>query len=334
MNKRIQAISLGLYLLPLVVFILSFLVGSYHIPLVEVMKTLASPLFPSLKAGLPESYGSIVFDIRLPRLLLAFVVGASLSVSGASLQALFKNPLVNEYILGISSGAGFGASISIVFLGASFPPQVSAFLFAVVAVLLVFLIARNSDSQLVSLLLTGVIIAAFFSALLSLVEFFASPYSLQTLFFWLMGNLWKATWTELAVSVPLMGIGILVLVLVRWRMNVLSMTDEEAKSLGVDIRREKILVILMATVITSAATAVAGIIGWIGLVVPHLVRMMVGADNRRVIPLSAALGAAFLLLADDLSRSMAIEPPVGIFTSLIGIPFFIVLLKKSRRVWL
>jgi iron complex transport system permease protein len=183
--------------------------------------------------------------------------------------------------------------------------------------------------------LTGVIISEFFSALLSLVEFFASPYSLQALFYWLMGNLSLAGWKELAISFPLMGVGTIGLVLMRWRMNVLSMSDEEAQSLGVNIRREKLLVIFLTTLITSAATAVAGIIGWIGLIVPHLVRMMVGVDNRRVVPLSAALGAGFLLLADDLARSLAsFEVPVGIFTSLIGIPFFIVLLRKSKRIWL
>jgi iron complex transport system permease protein len=330
-----KGLILSLFLLPVFVFLLSFLIGSFHIPAGDLLKILLSPLVPSLKQSLPEGYRSIVFDIRLPRLLLALVVGAALSVSGASLQALFKNPLVNEYILGLSSGSAFGAALSLVFFGMSFPPQISAFLFAVIAVMIVLLVAKNSNSPGLSLLLTGVIVSAFFSALLALAEFFASPYSLQSLFYWLMGNLSLAGWGQLAVSLPLMGIGILVLVLMRWRMNVLSMSDEEAKSMGVNVRREKLLVILMATLITSAATSVAGIIGWVGLIIPHLVRMMVGVDNRRVIPLSAALGAGFLLLADDLARSLAsFEVPVGIFTSIIGIPFFIVLLKNSKKVWL
>jgi len=312
-------------------------IGPWHIPPQDIFKAFLSPLFPSLKQGLPdaERYISTVYDIRLPRLLLALMAGAALSVSGASLQALFKNPLVNEYILGLSSGAAFGAAISIVFLGQHFPPQISAFAFSVVAVLAVWTVAKKSDSQIISLLLTGVIVSAFFSALLSLAEFFASPYALQSLFSWLMGDLSQAGWRPLALSLPLMGLGTVGLILMRWRMNVLSMSDEEAKSLGVNIRNEKLLVIFLATLITSAATAVAGIIGWIGLIVPHLVRMMVGVDNRRVVPLSAALGAGFLILADDLARSLAsFEIPVGIFTSLIGIPFFIFLLKKSKKVWL
>lgn len=335
MNDKTRPLRVFLYVLPFLLFAVSLAIGAYRISLPLLFKTLLSPLIPAWKASLPENLAGIVFGIRLPRLLLALSAGAALSVSGASLQALFKNPLVNEYILGISSGAGFGAALSLVFLGPHFPPQLSAFVFAVIAVLLVLTISSKSESPVVSLLLTGVIVSAFFSALLSLVEFFASPYSLQALFYWLMGNLSLAGWNDLALTLPLILGGMIVIILLRWRLNVLSMSDEEALSLGVNIRREKLLVIFLATLITSAATAVAGIIGWIGLIVPHLVRMMVGADNRRVVPLSAALGASFLLVADDVTRSLAsFEVPVGIFTSIIGIPLFVLLLKKSSKVWL
>jgi iron complex transport system permease protein len=321
--------------LPLLVFLGSLYIGTSSISPAVLFKTLLSPLFPAWKAAIPESVFDIVFELRLPRLLLAMAVGAALAVSGASLQAVFKNPLVNEYILGISSGAAFGASLSFVVFGSLVPPQVSAFVFAVLAVALVLLISRRSDSAIVSTLLTGVIVSAFFSALLSLVEYFASPYSLQALFFWLMGNLWKAGWTDLAISLPLIAAGISVLLLMRWRFNVLSMSDEEARSLGVRLRREKLIVLATATLITASATAVAGIIGWIGLIVPHLVRMIIGVDNRRVLPLSAALGAAVLLIADDIGRSLVagLEVPVGIFTSLIGIPLFILLLRRAAKVW-
>jgi iron complex transport system permease protein len=333
--RKTKVIYWVLLILPLFIFVFSLPIGSYKIPFISLLKTVISPQVPSLKAEIPAVFRDIVFGIRLPRLLLALAVGASLSVSGASLQALFKNPLVNEYILGISSGAAFGAAISIVFLGRSFPAQAAAFLLAIAAVVIVLAIAKGGESSLVSLLLTGVIVSAFFSALLSLAEFFASPYSLQALFYWLMGNLSLATWKELAVSLPLMGLGTAVLILMRWRMNVLSMSDDEARALGVRLRREKTLVYIAAALATSAATAVAGIIGWVGLIVPHLVRMMVGVDNRKVIPLSAALGASFLLVADDITRSLAsFEIPVGIFTSIIGIPLFIILLRKSQKVWL
>lgn len=336
MTDRRRALGWVIGISPVAVFFLSLYFGPWHIPPLDVLKTLLSPVFPALKGGLPEAQGYVdaIFGVRLPRLVLGLTAGAALAVSGASLQALFKNPLVNEYILGISSGAAFGAALSLVFLGEAVPPQIAAFVFAVVAVLLVLAFAKSSDTPIVTLLLTGVIVSAFFSALLSLTEFFASPYSLQGLFYWLMGNLSLAGWRQLAVSCPLMAAGVIGLILMRWRMNVLSMSDDEARSLGVDLRREKFIVVGLATLITASATAVAGIIGWVGLIVPHVVRMTTGADNRRVVPLSAALGASFLMLADDLARSLAtFEVPVGIFTSLIGIPFFIILLRKGRKVW-
>lgn len=321
--------------LPIALFFLSLNVGSYPISLRDVGKSFLSLIVPSLRSEVPPAVRDIVLHIRLPRLLLALAAGASLAVSGAALQALFKNPLVNEYILGLSSGSAFGAALSLVFLGRAFPPQAGAFIFGVVAVLGVLFIAGRLEASLVSLLLTGVIVSAFFSALLMLVEFLASPYALQSLFYWLMGNLALAGWKDLALSLPLMAAGLLLLFLLRWRLNVLSMSEEEARALGVDVRREKWLVILAATLITAAATSVAGIIGWLGLIVPHLVRMAVGVDNRTVIPLSAALGASFLLAADAAARSLtSIEIPIGIFTSLIGIPVFLALLKKSKKVWL
>ena len=334
-RKRRTWLAVGLLVLPFALFFLSLNVGSYPIPLRDVGKSFLSLIVPSLRSEVPPAVRDIVLHIRLPRLLLALAAGSSLAVSGAALQALFKNPLVNEYILGLSSGSAFGAALSLVFLGRAFPPQAGAFIFGVAAVLAVLFIAGRLEASLVSLLLTGVIVSAFFSALLMLVEFLASPYALQSLFYWLMGNLALAGWRDLALSLPIMAVGLLLLFLLRWRLNVLSMSDEEARALGVDVRREKWLVILAATLITAAATSVAGIIGWLGLIVPHLVRMAVGADNRAVIPLSAALGASFLLAADAAARSLtSIEIPIGIFTSLIGIPVFLALLKKSKKVWL
>jgi iron complex transport system permease protein len=334
-TKKDVLILWAAILLPLAVFLVSLNIGSYPISPRTLFKVLVSVFSPSSQPGLPAAVKDIIFQIRLPRLLLAVAVGASLAVSGASLQALFKNPLVNEYILGISSGSAFGAAVSLVFLGKGVPPQIVAFVFGIASVLAVLVIARSAGSHIVALLLTGVIVSAFFSALLALVEFFASPYALQALFYWLMGNMSLATWRDLAYSIPLMAVGVALLVLLRWRMNVLSMSDEEAKALGLSVRREKVLVIFGCTLATASATAVTGIIGWIGLVVPHLVRMAAGVDNRRVIPLSISLGASFLLAADALTRSLAsFEIPLGIFTSLVGIPFFLFLLNRSRRVWL
>jgi len=334
-TRSTRLLTIALFLLPFALTVVSLGIGRYHIPLKEIGGTVIRAVSPASDRAEPSVQSDILFRIRLPRLLLALMAGAALSVSGASLQALFKNPLVNEYILGISFGAAFGAALSMVFLGKRFPPQVAAFIFALAAVLAVLLIAGRAESHTVSLLLTGVIVSAFFQALLSLVEFFANPYALQALFFWLMGSLASATWKDLAISLPAMAAGITALILMRWRLNVLSLGEEEARAMGVSVRRDKILVILLASMITAAATAVAGVIGWIGLIVPHLVRMVVGADNRKVVPLSAAVGASVLIAADDITRVAAtFEIPIGILTSIIGIPFFIVLLRRSRKVWL
>jgi len=334
-NKKTAVLAVAAVVLPVILLLLSLNIGAYRIPPKAVLSTLYGAVFGG--AGGPESspYFDILFRVRLPRLVLALFAGAALAVSGASLQALFRNPLVFEFSLGISYGAAFGAALSLVFLGRGFPPQAAAFVFAVAAVLAVLAVAGRSASQTVSILLSGVIVSALFQALLSLVEFFANPYALQSLIFWLMGGLGLATWGDLAVTLPLIAVGMTVLILLRWRLNVLSLGDDEARALGVNVGREKVLVIVLATLTTAAATAVTGVISWVGLIVPHLVRMAVGPDNRKVIPLSAGFGASLLLVADDIARSAAsFEIPIGILTSVVGIPFFIVLLRKSGRVWL
>jgi iron complex transport system permease protein len=321
--------------LPVLLLLLSLNMGAYKIPPKAVFTTIAGAIFPGGGGPGPSPYADILFRIRLPRLLLALFAGAALAVSGASLQALFKNPLVFEFSLGISYGAAFGAALSLVFLGRKLPAQAGAFVFAIAAVLAVLAIAGRSASQVVTILLSGVIVSALFQALLSMVEFLANPYALQSLVFWLMGSLGQATWSDLAVSLPTIGIGVTVLILFRWRLNVLSLGDDEARALGVNVGLDKVVVIGLAALTTAAATAVTGVISWIGLIVPHLVRMAVGADNRKVVPLSASFGASLLLVADDIARGAAsFEIPIGILTSLVGIPFFIVLLKKSRKIWL
>ena len=321
-------------ILPVVLLILSLNIGAYRIPPKAVWSTIIDAVVPGGTAE-ASPYADILFRIRLPRLLLALFAGAALAVSGASLQAIFRNPLVFEFSLGISYGAAFGAALSLVFLGRKVPPQAAAFAFAIAAVLAVLFIAGKAASQIVTILLSGVIVSALFQALLSLVELFANPYALQSLIFWLMGSLGQATWDDLAVTLPVIGVGVTALVLLRWRLNVLSLGDDEARAMGVDVRREKILVIGLAALTTAAATAVTGVISWIGLIVPHLVRMAVGPDNRKVVPLSAAAGASLLLVADTIVRTAAsFEIPIGILTSVIGIPFFIVLLKRAGKVWL
>jgi iron complex transport system permease protein len=333
-DRRTAAITVLAIVLPALLVVLTLNLGAYRIPPREVLPLLAKAVFSAGVGGEASPAADVLIRIRLPRLLLALFAGAGLAVSGASLQALFRNPLVFEFSLGLSFGAAFGAALSLVVLGAKVPAQAAAFVFAILAVLAVLLIAGRGTSQVVTVLLSGVIVSALFQALLSVVEFFANPYALQALVFWLMGSLGQATWSDLAISLPLIGLGVAALVGLRWRLNALSLSEDEARSLGIDVRKEKILVIVLAALTTAAATAVTGVISWIGLVVPHLVRLAVGPDNRKVIPLSAAFGAALLLLADDVARGVfAFEVPIGILTSLVGIPFFIVLMKRAGKVW-
>lgn len=321
-------------LLPLFLLLISLSLGTLKISPGEVLKILMARITGMPSELLATPAANVVLNIRLPRVLLALLAGAAFSVSGASLQSIFRNPLVNEYILGVSFGAGFGAAASLVLFNRNLPPQVLAFACGLLAVVLVLVISEGARNTLVAVLLTGIIVSALFQSLLSAVEFIASPYALQALFFWLLGSFSQATWTDLLWSAPLILAGLVFMLKLGWRINVLSLSDDEARSLGLDVKRERILIICLATLITSAVVSIAGIIGWVGLIVPHATRGLVGADNRLVLPLSAGLGASLMLLADDLIRVLSpFEFPVGILTSLVGIPFFLYLIKRSRSSW-
>lgn len=277
-----------------------------------------------------ELIRTVVVDVRLPRVVLAFLVGAALTVSGSSLQALFRNPLVSPYILGLSAGAAFGAALAL--MVPSLPLQLMAFLFGLIAVgLSYFLAVGRRGVSVVSLILAGVIVTGIFTALLSIVQFITDPFRLQAIVHWTMGNLHNATWSKVHSSAGPILAGSVMLVLLRWRMNILAMGDEETRAVGLNPEHQKILVLIPATLIASSSVAVAGIIGMVGLAVPHMVRMMIGPDNMRVIPVSLVFGGSFLVLVDDFSRTISsFEIPIGIFTILIGSPFFIYLLKKRR----
>jgi iron complex transport system permease protein len=272
----------------------------------------------------------VILQVRMPRVLLAFLVGAALTVSGSALQAFFRNPLVSPYILGLSSGSAFGAALA---LTAPFLPLLpTAFLFGLLAVGASYFIAitRQGVSTL-SLILAGIIVTGVFTALLTIVQFLTDPFKLQTIVHWTMGNLHNATWSKVrSATIPILG-GVAWLYLLRWRMNVISLGDDETRAVGLNPRRERLLVLLPATLVASAAVAVAGVIGMVGLAVPHMVRMLVGPDNQRVQPVSFSLGGCFLVLVDDISRTLAaFEIPIGVFTILVGGPFFVYLLKRGK----
>lgn len=319
----------------IILFFLSFLFGRYPLSLNEVVLAVASKL-GLVSFTLPPAVDTIIFQIRFPRIVAAMMIGAALSIAGACFQGLFQNPLVSPDKLGVSAGAGFGAALAILFSASVFMTQIFAFFWGLVAVGLTYFIARAfKGTSMLTLVLCGIAIASMFSALLSLIKYVADPYGqLQTIVFWLMGSLAAVNNQDLIImGVPIV-IGTAILLMVRWRINVISMGEEEAQTLGINIKRMQGLIIVCCTVVTASSISICGIIGWIGLVIPHITRMIVGPDHKVLLPASIVLGAFFLLLIDDVARTLAmVEIPLGILTALIGAPFFLYLLVKSREVW-
>ncbi len=332
-NKEVITFLL-LVILPIILFFASFLIGRYPISPVDVVKTILSPIFPQLKVS--QTITTIVFEIRLPRIIAAFAVGSALALAGTSFQSIFKNPLVSPDLLGVSNGAGFGAALAIILSSSNFLIQILAFVFGIISVSITYLISRAYKAGgILVLVLSGVAISAFFNALISCIKFVADPQDkLPEIIYWLMGSLSSVTIDKLImITIPFV-VGIIILLLLRWQMNILAMGDEEAQSLGLNPTRIRLLIIAGCTLLTSAAVSISGIIGWIGLIIPHMARMIVGPDNRILIPASLSLGASFLLLVDNISRAViSIEIPIGILTSVIGVPIFLYLLKRGYSEW-
>lgn len=329
---------IGLVLLPVLAFIISFSVGRYAISIPTFFDIFYSKLF-GLKINYPDTVLTVLFKVRIPRILAAMMIGAALSVSGATYQGLFKNPMVSPDILGASAGAGFGAAIAILFSFNLIEIQICAFVFGLLAVSLTYFISSlisSEDNGVLSLVLTGMVIAALCSAFISLIKYVGDPYNkLPEITFWLMGGLSSITTKNVLFMVISMIFGLLPIILLRWNLNVLSLGEEEARSLGVNTSRLRIIMILCSTLMTAASVSIGGLIGWVGLIIPHLARMIVGPNYRILIPASVLIGSAYLLLVDDVARSLfSMEIPLGILTSLIGAPFFIYLLLKGRRGWI
>ncbi len=339
-TSRRQA-KFPVYLIMLLVLIitlfLSFIVGRYQIPPLEGLKVLISKLFP-IEQTWPDIYSTVMLQLRLPRILAALLIGAGLSVSGASFQGLFRNPLVSPDILGVAAGAGFGAAFGIIVFGGNpVAVQLTAFAFSLIAVAVTWAVSRFVRSNpTLTLILAGMAIAALFTALLSFMKYIADPFDeLPAIVFWLMGSLSGISISDILMVAGPMVIGITVLLLLRWRLNVLAMGEEEALALGVDTKKMHFLTIFCATLVTASAVSIAGVIGWVGLVIPHIGRMLVGPSHEKLLPVTFLLGASYLLIIDTLTRSLfPMELPIGILTAIIGVPFFIYLLNRGRRGWL
>lgn len=332
-NKEIISIVL-LVFLPIVLFFASFLMGRYPISPVDVVKTILSPIFPQLTVS--STVNTIVWQIRLPRILAAILVGASLSMAGTAFQGIFKNPLVSSDLLGVSNGAGFGAALSILLSGSSVVIQLFAFIFGIISVSITYLISKAYKAGgILILVLSGVAISAFFNSLISGIKFIADPEDkLPEIVYWLMGSLASVTMNEIIMIIIPLFISFVILYLLRWQMNILAMGDEEAQSLGLNPSRVRLIIIAACTLLTSAAVSISGIIGWIGMIIPHMARMIVGPDNKILLPASLSLGASFLLLIDNISRVViSIEIPIGILTAVIGVPIFLYLLRRGYSEW-
>ena len=332
-NKEIISLVL-LVFLPIILFFASFLMGRYPISPVDVVKTILSPLFPQLTVS--STVNTIVWQIRLPRILAALLVGASLAMAGTAFQGIFKNPLVSSDLLGVSNGAGFGAALAILLSGSSVVIQLFAFVFGIISVSITYLISKAYKAGgILILVLSGVAISAFFNSLISGIKFIADPEDkLPEIVYWLMGSLASVTMNEIIMIIIPLFIGFIILYLLRWQMNILAMGDEEAQSLGLNPSRVRLIIIAACTLLTSAAVSIIGIIGWIGMIIPHMARMIVGPDNKVLLPASLSLGASFLLLIDNISRVViSIEIPIGILTAVIGVPIFLYLLRRGYSEW-
>ncbi|GGC78786.1 FecCD family ABC transporter permease [Enterococcus wangshanyuanii] len=331
--RQKKIILLGTILLFFIVLIVSFLLGKYPITLNDFFGAVFNKIIP-LEQTWSTQVETILFKIRFPRIIMAVVIGSGISVAGATYQALFQNPMISQDILGASQGAAFGAAVGL-FFSLTYEQVISlSFIFGILAVGAVLLLNRwLKSNSVLNMILIGMMIGSLFSSAVSFLKLVGDPTNtLPAITYWLMGSLSAIKMQDLHFAIPLILVGMLPIFLLRWRLNILSLGEEEALSLGVNSRQLRIILIIAATLITAAAVSVSGLIGWVGLVVPHFSRLLIGNDHRYTIPVSAILGGTFLLFVDDFSRLISTsEIPIGILTSFIGAPIFLILIVKSSR---
>ena len=315
----------------LALFLLSFVMGRYGVPLGQVVRILLSGVLP-LEQTWTDNMAIAVLNVRLPRILLACLVGCGLSAAGTGYQTVFQNPMAAPDILGASSGACFGAALAILTGQGAVMITVFAFLASLLSVALVYLVGNHTrGNRVVNLLLAGIMVGSLFSACTSYIKLVADPTNqLPQITYWLMGSLSGTRMGTVRFAAVCMAVGLVPLLLLRWRMNLLTLSPDEARAMGVHTERLRLAVILPSTVLTAAAVSVSGMIGWVGLVIPHLSRRIVGSDCRRLMPMACLFGAAFLLLVDNMARCLtATEIPIGILTAFVGAPFFIYLMVRG-----
>jgi iron complex transport system permease protein len=326
--RRLSYVTAGGVLVGLV--LVAFAVGRYPVTVSELVSVLfGQPVGPNVE--------TVVLQVRGPRVLAALVVGAALAAAGTAYQGMFRNPLVSPDILGVSTGAALGAVLAIFLSKSMLLTLAFAFAGGLAAVGLVYGVGSRlrGHDPLLALVLTGVVIGTLLGSAIALMKYLADPYNqLPAITFWLLGSLAAISPRDMAYSLPLVLAGLVPMLLLRWRVNLLALPDDEARALGVDTRRLRTIVVTCATLMTAAVVAISGIIGWVGLLIPHAARLLVGPDFGRLLPLAMLMGAAFMLAVDTLCRTIAsIEVPPGVLTALIGTPFFLWLFALARRSW-
>lgn len=314
--------------------LISFNVGRYAVDIKNVVRILFKDIFHFEKTW-EDVYETIVWNVRMPRIIAALLVGSSLSVAGATYQGLFKNPMVSPDILGASAGASVGACFMMLLNQNGMIIQLAAFAFGLFAVTLTYSLSKaisKSADMVLMLVLCGLIVSTLFQAFVSIIKYVADTESqLPEITYWLMGSIAKVTYTDIKFFLIPFTLGVIPIMLIRWQLNVMSFGEDEAKAMGVNTRVIRLLCIVCSTLLTAGVVSIAGTVGWVGLMIPHLVRFIVGPNNGRLLPVSFLTGALFMLIVDNVCRSaLAYEIPLGVLTSLLGAPFFILILYKHR----
>lgn len=335
MKNKLKSFWPVLIAIPIILFLVSFTFGKYDMNLKELISTMFYHFFDPSKIADPNME-TVLFNIRIPRVIVVLMVGAGLSIAGASYQGMFKNPLVSPDILGASAGAGFGASIALLLSQSMTTVQICAFCGGILAVIMATQVNKVMKyDPILALVLGGILIKTLFTSGLSVIKFLAdSEDQLPAITFWLMGSFASTNkYDILPVLIPI-GISFVLLLIFSWKLNVLSFGEEEAKSMGINTKRIRRWIIIASTLITASSVSVCGMIGWIGLVVPHLSRSLVGPNYKTLLPVCGILGASFLLIVDNIARcAWAVELPIGVLTSLMGVPFFIIIFKRKTKGW-
>ena len=332
-NKKYRLTILIIFMLLLITFAVSLVVGRYHIDLFESIRILFSRIFP-IEHSWDDLTDSVIFTLRLPRTVAAVLIGGALALSGATYQSIFKNPMCSPDLLGVSSGACVGAALAILADANSIVVQLGAFLGGVAAVAITMMIPRlMRNESTVVLILSGVVVSSLMSSVMSIIKFVAdTDTKLAEITYWMMGSFATVKFADMVTVLPTIILPVIAILLMRYRLNVLSLGDQEARSLGINLKRTRGLFILCSTLITASCVCIAGTIGWVGLIIPHVSRMLVGSDNKRMLPAAVLIGGVFMLLIDMLARTLTpAELKLGILTGLIGAPFVIAILVKQSR---